>query len=1102
VTVANNNELTLLLPKLKTDSDVKASDASGVWDPQPPKAFSDVASSLDYQAPGQTKSISSVPTVWARPLSFEMALHNKYYPVRDAAIAQWQGMLAAIALAEVRGYYLTLKADILRLDTLRDRDPFARALYELLPDAVNSLYSLPNDRHPWTDVYVFTWNDRPVGMTSPSTLVVPSEEGNWDGLPWWSGENGQLQAPHRFINDTEKGLLYRWLENLRSELGNHGGSGKATNQIGELVDEFKNSLLSAAPNEQLLLSNDPQFFGVELNVGALVALNKPVKAKPKASNILIVPSKEKKDKPGLKPLAIVDPNIAEAWNESPQNIWVWEDRTLAAVKLEDVPELRTRYPDVEFITTDELFLPDFWFVDRDEILPGGFFPTGNQPIVFQGERVTPLIPLNPILLNYLTPEALVKAMQLQPVNDSRGVQIRVIIDLPLVGLDADGKTDSEPKNYRIFKDYPIEETRALKEVPVLEVWPQFRAENWQEYYGFYYDAEYGEDTFQVSFPNAQTPHIFKENRGTYQLVGLEEYPAYIECKNGARNLGLILLETPPEVTLADSWTVGVDFGTSFSNVYINRKDIPESLPLENLHLQVTETPIDTRLNVLFEYFIPENFIPSTKPLPLSTVLTTRGQPTDRQADDRPIFDGRIYVPDLFRFKPQEAYIKTDLKWSTEGFAYAKLFLNHLALHVSALAAKNGANQIQWSLSFPSAFSRRDKNRYAKVWEDIVGDLNKTTGIKHFCPDPDDTDYFRTESLAIAQYFKDQEDLDLVNTTCIDMGGGTSDISIWEGNQLVHQCSVQLAGRDLFSQFLQLNPKFLERRFDVDGAELRGLRGPAFNSKIDVLLRLKGEDWLNKRAAISDESDFRGLVRLTAIGYAGLYYYVGILLRVLHERGRYETEGITPVYMGGNGSRLLNWLAEGGRFDKNAEFQELLSRMLSKGTALYDEDDLEGLCFEDTEEVTRLSEKPKDEAACGLVIKYTDIETQKRKKQEPVIAGEDCELDGEVISWDADLEFEDDVKRFKVPKLERLSRFLYDFHEALRDLDIEGIDRLPDYTRSRKMEDNDKLWRLVQKELNNLLLDIKGDAKNIRVEPTFILGLKALLIVLGKEWAGK
>ena len=42
------------------------------------------------------------------------------------------------------------------------------------------------------------------------------------------------------------------------------------------------------------------------------------------------------------------------------------------------------------------------------------------------------------------------------------------------------------------------------------------------------------------------------------------------------------------------------------------KVLLEPLSLETLHHKVTEADIETRIPVLFEYFIPENFIPLEK----------------------------------------------------------------------------------------------------------------------------------------------------------------------------------------------------------------------------------------------------------------------------------------------------------------------------------------------------------------------------------------------------------------------------------------------------------------------------------------------------------
>ncbi|MGK7874382.1 MAG: hypothetical protein AB4426_14035 [Xenococcaceae cyanobacterium] len=328
-----------------------------------------------------------------------------------------------------------------------------------------------------------------------------------------------------------------------------------------------------------------------------------------ASTVRLIPSPNREEVPDL---LIIDRQIAKDWDESPQNIWVYEDQTLASLNVKDLKAGNIIWSNVRWIESKDLFLPEFTF-----------------------------------------------------------------IDIPLSGVKNNSKQIEQPQNYHIFKDYPLKEYNALTEVPVLEVWPHFQAEGWKEYYAFYYDAEYGDQTFQVSFPEAKDPHIFQDGRGSYQLTCLEEFPSYINCQDRAKNL-------------------------------------------------------------------------------------------------------------------------------------------------------IGLNE----------------------WQELK-----------------------------------------------------------EGN---------------------------------------------FKTKLDLFLRLEGDNWLKtKRAFVEDEPDFQGLLRLIALGTSGLYFYVGTILGVLYEERKYSKKEITPVYIGGRGSPILNWLAIGGRFNQHSEVNELFSQMLSKGSG-----------FKYIEEKTRLSQRPQDEVACG------------------------------------------------------------------------------------------------------------------------------------------
>jgi hypothetical protein len=658
----------------------------------------------------------------------------------------------------------------------------------------------------------------------------------------------------------------------------------------------------------------------------------------------------------------------------------------------------------------------------------------------------------------------------------------------------------KPENYRVYKDYVLKEENIVVDVPVLQVWPHFQLTGWTHYYGFYYDGQLAEDTFRVNFPEATDVYPFEEKLGNYQLVRFKSFPTYVECLSEYNELqGLIVLRPPEKVKPTGDWKIGVDFGTSFTNVYVNRQGHKAStLPLNNLQLQVTNVPSDTRIPTLFEFFIPESFVPEDKPWPLNSSLSIRGGRKDNEFELDPIFDGRIYIPSLYRLS-RNYWLKLDLKWSALNLPYTRLFLKHLALHITAMAVQEegGARQIQWCLSYPSAFSRRDKRRLASIWESITEELEQSTGIQHDCPSIRDLNHFRSESLAIAQYFADKEGYNLVSSTCIDIGAGTSDISIWQRNTLIHQCSLQLAGRELFSHLLYRNPAFLAKLFERYDSEWLDLDRQLFEVKLNGLLRSQSSNWLrNRRIFVEDDPEFQGLLQLMALGFSGLYFYIGMLLSVLHQEGKYSEPQITPVYIGGNGSQLLNWLAEDGRFTPDSEMNALLSKMLCEGSG-----------FQDTEEPTRLSQRPKHEVACGLVLSQSKLKGLDQQTEDLLIAGEGCEINGRRIQFNERLDLgEELVSQFEVSEIAQLAVFVNSFQRAIKQLGIEGIQPLAGYSitdndEQQQLDENGQLWREVQRELTAILLRMKGESPDdIRVEPPFILAVKALLQVLGQRWA--
>jgi hypothetical protein len=1109
--------MAFFLPKLQSEQGINVKeDSAGAWNQLGIKAFEDVAASLEVpNMQAYVSSISSIPDIWARPMAFDMALHNRKHPLHQQMVEQWQGMLAAVALAETRNF--RLRVQLLDLEQLKTEDAFARSLYELLPKFTHDLYQLGSEKSPWQEIYLFIWGEREgraVGMGSPSTLVCPAEGGQWQGLPWFSG--GRLRspiAPVSHINDAERIQLWHWLDKLKAEIGQEQQVAKA--QIRGLLEDFQRQLVDAQPNSNLALTEQSTFFKQQITHPILKALNKPIKAIPLPTSVKVLahPSKT----PARDLLIIPDPmQMLQQSGRSKQEIGIYETTTLETVGTADI----RRWP-VNCLLEKDVFLPEFYFVNRPNALPGSVMPKSLDYLgqVYDGKEITPLLPINPLLLDYLTPDYLTAKLEIQQGHNTATPSIEFVLELPLSGFG-----DGEVLNYRMTRTYPLKKENSFAEVPVLELWPNFRIEDWQEYHAFLYDPSL--ETFQVQFPSAIQTRNFKgmgsfhypnysfpDTDSNCMLAQLSAFPEFVECLNAKKErLGLILLKQPTQVNkvLRNTWRVGVDFGTSFTNVYIDRNGTFEQLKINPLHFQITDSNPEIQQPSLYEYFIASNM-----ELPLSTVLSLRGPGTSNNSSTGgsnlsetgyPLSEGRILIPrDSSTFKPSEDFwIKTNLKWGSEAdhFENCELFVKNLMLQVTAQAVINNVSEIKWAISYPSAFSKTEIKSYARNWSNWTSQLQQSTGVSHQFPGINDSNYYRTESLATAQFFADFEKpgvkrrLDLVKATCIDIGGGSSDISIWENNTLVHQCSVQLAGKDLFSQMMQMNPGFLERKFKVGQIEeWRNLQGFQFFVKLDVLMRRDSEGWLrNRRDSFEDDPEFQGLVQLMALGIAGLYYYVGLLLKTLHEEGKYSDPEITPVYVGGNGCRLLNWLATGGEFDPREEANDLFSDMLSLASG-----------FENTKVATHLSSSPKDEVACGLVIgeqKGNQLKGLDRKSADNVIAGEACEINGVSTPWNSRLDFKDQINSFKITPLEQLPRFLKSFHDALETLDIDDIQPFEGYVSSEDTSQNRELWRDTERTLSAMLLKIRGNGEDVRPEPTFILALKALIETLGQRWADK
>ena len=118
----------------------------------------------------------------------------------------------------------------------------------------------------------------------------------------------------------------------------------------------------------------------------------------------------------------------------------------------------------------------------------------------------------------------------------------------------------------------------------------------------------------------------------------------------------------------------------------------------------------------------------------------------------------------------------------------------------------------------------------------------------------------------------------------------------------------------------------------------------------------------------------------------------------------------------------------------------------------------------------------------------------------------CQLGDKVLEWKDDIEeIKEAIPTCNVLPLVKLPEFLAHFYDTWSNLnrgELKILDKT--YTPSPDLKSHPHLWNQVMVEMEEELQKIiqEKDPQKIRFEPPFILGLKALLKVLGQSLSQK
>ncbi len=1041
---------TLVLPELISQHGLPAP-ASGTWTSHSGADLDLLAKGLKSDTDSEYFNVDAIPDLWARPLLFEFALYEGNHVLHDKIVGEWRGLATLVALKLWRGFNLAA----VRVDLTADANgPFLKAADRLAP--THSLF--PNTG--WKDLYVFLYENKAIGMTSPTTLFCTGVSYSAFGVPWFDRVlrdplDPRFGGPH--LNEAERKAVLYWLDTLSKNLNpvqqNAGGDNPANAFLG-IINDFKRALgRMPEQHEAPALARDALGIAGSNAFRYLDEIPKPPTGNADTSHLRLVPSTDRDE--GSHPLLVIDGDIAEQWNMPARDITVWGTLSLAAALPasgyigNNQQELQGQHiRPTEWRRPSDFFMNTlYYFKSSTAGAPRAFID--NTVMEIDGERENGLnliLPLKPWILHYLSAADLSKRLEVRVVHNDYEVKLR----LPLAG------PHGQVHDFEISHRYSGQNLQRLSDLPTWGIWPDFTAETWKDYYTLYARHQAAVYTRPITGTSKGKVRTTRDNKDQIEkeVVHVTSYPEALECldRKGNISYGVVLLQ-PPQHKYATGATfdIGVDFGTTNTTVYVNENGTQHILPFKNRVRQLTQQPASTEI-LLTDLLPTADIAPPFRTLYKPKPARPAGTPL------RAILDGSIVYLTHIDLKQREYLggVLSDLKWATDTYnrQLSKLFLEQVYLQAKAEAVAAGASTIRWRYSVPTSFSANQREYAKNTWLTLVGDQNADV-VEH------------TESIATAAFFlMDMHAAMAAATVCIDIGGMSSDIAIWSANQVRLQTSVRVASRTILVKTLRNLPSVQKKILETASEN---------ETVIETILQRSGNELWDRLNTFNQDPDVEKVRQIVILGVGGILFYTGLLLRHLENKNLWNRR-LPFIYVGGNGARMFHWLA-GGRYTQTSPAQKVFLHFVRAATEFANE-------IMQTQITT--DEKMKHEVAYGLVAQHH----LQNKVTTSALAGEAFYVDEQFHEWNTELTDEILSKGINIPSgLKSLKKFVQTVNEYAdtRDAIITAV----------TLGEHD--WRKVEDGVTQVLTDYRGqDRRSIDPEPIFATALKKLLEVLQEK----
>ncbi|MDR1017780.1 MAG: hypothetical protein LBM02_03665, partial [Lachnospiraceae bacterium] len=284
--------------------------------------------------------------------------------------------------------------------------------------------------------------------------------------------------------------------------------------------------------------------------------------------------------------------------------------------------------------------------------------------------------------------------------------------------------------------------------------------------------------------------------------------------------------------------------------------------------------------------------------------------------------------------------KVNLKWGNmkSNYIWTERYLTQLLMHLAYTVTRGRSNAISWRFSYPTAF--KNVSQFMDVIRNILDYEIESTGIKNA------EIRFTTESIAAAMYVRNKIQCNTPVIVCVDIGGGTTDISFWVYNKFTYQQSVKFASREIFLEFFI---ETLSTRIDLSGTNLENVR--IFFEKVGAqkkydrsdkelalfeALLFEPEEMKKLSSKIIGSTNVEYFFKSIKLGFSTLAYYITLLISLLYQSSKIllNPRNDVEIFFVGNGAKIMNWFQPDGVSDGFIEelaFQmnNLSNRLLTK-----------------------------------------------------------------------------------------------------------------------------------------------------------------------------